>query len=227
MNPLCFRVPLVSGRSLPGKGHALLACFNPESIMPLTQGIYLEDGEPKHDSLLDWDRFWRPLRRFLWPQDAEQPDDDMGGENDYGAEFESVPLAGISYKDSIDSLVRRLSTQEKRDMQDNSPINVLQFPKTLRIEKSSAAIGSGVATHMQGEEVFALCSESLLALQELRHGIEHVLFDTLDRRGLNTRTLANLIEISPGVSRALTRRDTERIATEKLIEILENIQLHT
>jgi hypothetical protein len=195
--------------------------------MPLTQGIYLEDDEPKYDSLLDWDLFWRPLRQFLWPQDAEQPDDDIGGEKEYCAELESVPFTGISYKDSIDSLVRWLSTQEKRDLHDNSPINVLQFLKTSRMEKASTAIGSGVATHMRSEEVFELCRETLLALQELRHGIEHVLFDNLDRRCLNARTLANLIEVSPGVARALTRRNTERIATEKLIEILENIQPHT
>jgi hypothetical protein len=112
-NHLCYRVPLVMGKDDLGEGRTLLACFAPESIMPLSQGTYWEDGELKYDVLEDWFRFWKPLKRCFWPQE-EQPDEDWSDGNQYNPEVESLTLAGISYKDSINALVRWFSNCKER-----------------------------------------------------------------------------------------------------------------
>jgi hypothetical protein len=107
-NHLCFRVPLVTGRDASGRRRILLACFSPESIMPLSRGSYWEDHELKYDALEDWIRFWKPLRRCFWP-DEDKPDDNWGEGNQYNPEVESLTLAGTSYKDSINALICWLS----------------------------------------------------------------------------------------------------------------------
>lgn len=112
-NHLCFCLPLIVDRSDPASGLKLLACFAPESIVPLSKGLYWEDDELKHDFLEDWFRFWEPLKRCLWPLETEQPSRYPGDENELGPETERQTLAGISYKDSINALVKSWSESKE------------------------------------------------------------------------------------------------------------------
>ena len=59
------------------------------------------------------------------------------------------------------------------------------------------------------------------ALEELRHGIAHVLLDTIEKMSLDTWTVAHTLDRRPTVARNLLSQDTEDLTTEKMIECLQ------
>jgi hypothetical protein len=108
--------PIVCGQKRTGGGVKLLACFAPESIVPLQKGFYWEGAELKHDPLEDWYRFWEPLKRCLWPPEEGRrlESQDYGNELDH--ERETLTLEGISYKDSINA-VAKLWSESKEELE--------------------------------------------------------------------------------------------------------------
>jgi hypothetical protein len=40
-------------------------------MVPLTKGLYFEDGDLKYDSMEDWARLWFPLKQELWPDESD------------------------------------------------------------------------------------------------------------------------------------------------------------
>jgi hypothetical protein len=113
-NHLCFCLPLFVDRS--DRGLRLLACFAPESIVPLSKGLYFEGDMLKNDPLEDWCRFWVPLKRCLWLPENRRHSERQG--NDYGRdpEQERLTLEGISYKDSVYA-VAKLWSESKEELQ--------------------------------------------------------------------------------------------------------------
>jgi hypothetical protein len=109
-------------------------------------------------------------------------------------------------------------------MNRNSPI---PFPANARTKVTATGNEERDAACDRDAEVFQLCRETSLALQELRDGIVNVLFETLERVDLDSRRLASLIDVRLGVARVLIRKDVEEIATETLIEMLEKLQLQS
>src|SRR5271168_1045577 len=71
-NSLCFCFPVFIYRRAPGAELKHLVCFAPESVVPLSQGLYWEEDQLKNDSLEDWDRFWKPLRGCLRTNEVAQ-----------------------------------------------------------------------------------------------------------------------------------------------------------
>jgi hypothetical protein len=69
-----------------------------------------------------------------------------------------------------------------------------------------------------------VCIETAQALRELRHGVEYILFDTLERMDLDERDLVEILDERPSVVTDLMDRQTEGLTTERLIEILETIR---
>jgi hypothetical protein len=102
-NHLCFCLPLFVDRS--DRGLKLLACFAPGSIVPLSKALYFEGDMLKNDPLEDWCRFWGPLKRSLWPEDGQNSDRLCYG-NALDLELKRLTLEGISYKDSINAVVK-------------------------------------------------------------------------------------------------------------------------
>jgi hypothetical protein len=105
-NYLCFCVPLFVDRSDLRSGPKLLACFAPESVVPLSKGLYFEGDELKYDPLEDWCRFWKPLKRCLWPPERGPYSDCHGKRNGRDPEQERLTLEGISYKESVYAVAR-------------------------------------------------------------------------------------------------------------------------
>jgi hypothetical protein len=114
-NHLCFCLPLIVDRSDPGGGLKLLACFAPESIVPLSRGLYWEGDELKNDILEDWCRFWEQLKRCLWTEESQYSEYRCDG-SEPGVEREWRTLEGISYKDSINA-VAKLWSESKEQLQ--------------------------------------------------------------------------------------------------------------
>jgi hypothetical protein len=108
-------------------------------------------------------------------------------------------------------------------MHKNAPLSPIPFPVSSRAKGILEGNDNKVEARVQDKEIFELCRETLGALQELRHGIQFALFDMLEKLDLDARVLANLIEARPGATKTLLRKDTERLATERLIEILEKL----
>jgi hypothetical protein len=105
-NHLCFSLPLLVDRGAPGGGIKLLACFAPESMVPLQKGFYWEGDELKHDPLEDWCRLWEPLKRCLWPpkegrseSQSKENDLDPGGRGSRLKEFhtESPSMQSLDF----------------------------------------------------------------------------------------------------------------------------------
>jgi hypothetical protein len=105
-NHLCFCLPLFVDRSDPKGGIKLLACFAPESIIPLSKGLYWEGDELKCDPLEDWWRFWEPLKRCLWSPEKGRHSECQGQENELDPGQERLTLEGISYKESVYAVAR-------------------------------------------------------------------------------------------------------------------------
>jgi hypothetical protein len=113
-NHLCFCLPLFVDRS--DCGIKLFACFAPESMVPLSRGLYWEGDELKHDFLEDWCRFWEPLKRSLWSQEKARRSESHGNGNELDQEREMLTLEGISYKDSINAVLK-LWSESKEDLE--------------------------------------------------------------------------------------------------------------
>jgi hypothetical protein len=64
-NYLTFLFPMVKCTQRPATFDNLLICLHPSAAIPLSEGIYLEEGNVKLDTLEDWDRFWKPLSNAL------------------------------------------------------------------------------------------------------------------------------------------------------------------
>lgn len=117
LNHLSFCLPLFVDRSDPRAGVKLLACFAPESMVPLSKGLYWEGDELKHDFLEDWCRFWEPLKRSLWPREKARRSEHQGKVNELDSGRMRLTLEGISYKDSINAVVKFWS-ESKEELQD-------------------------------------------------------------------------------------------------------------
>jgi hypothetical protein len=115
-NHLCFCLPLFVDRSDSRGGLKLLACFAPESMVQLQRAYYWEGDELKHDLLEDWCRFWEPLKRCLWPPEEGRRSESQGNGNELDHERETLTLEGISYKDSINAVVK-LWSESKEELE--------------------------------------------------------------------------------------------------------------
>ncbi len=115
-NHLGFCLPLFVDRSDPRGGLKLLACFAPESIVPLSKGLYWDGDELKYDLLEDWCRFWGPLKRCLWSPERGIHSDWQCKVNELDPERERLTLEGISYKNSINA-VAKFWSESKEELQ--------------------------------------------------------------------------------------------------------------
>jgi hypothetical protein len=97
-------------------GLKLLACFAPESIVPLSRGLYWEDDELKEDLLEDWSRFWDPLKHRLWESENELQSECQEDRAELDPNAQRLTLAGTSYKDSIDAVVK-LWSESKEELE--------------------------------------------------------------------------------------------------------------
>ena len=107
-NHLCFCLPILMGRIGPEGTRTLLACFAPESIVPLSTGLYWENDDLKEDSVGDYILLSEVLERCLWPQHQSK-----GFGNSMESEQTNLMLGGISYGDSIQALVRMWSQSKE------------------------------------------------------------------------------------------------------------------
>ena len=73
LNALCFCFPVFIYRPAAGGELKHLVCFAPESVVPLSKGLYWEEDQLKGDALEDWDRFWKPLRQWHAASADEPP----------------------------------------------------------------------------------------------------------------------------------------------------------
>jgi len=101
--------------------------------------------------------------------------------------------------------------------------------KFLPVDKATPSISKNLVhatsrTEKQVVKIQEVCEGTSDALQELRHGIIYLLFETLDMIDLNTNTLAIRIEESIHIVKDLKQRETDRLTTERLIEILEKLR---
>jgi hypothetical protein len=106
---------VIVDRSDLGGGLKLLACFAPESIVPLQRGNYWEGDELKYDPLEDWCRFWEPLKRCLWTEKSENSEHQCDG-NEPDVDRKMLTLGGISYRDSINA-VAKLWSESKEELE--------------------------------------------------------------------------------------------------------------
>ena len=111
-------------------------------------------------------------------------------------------------------------------MHRRSPSRPLPFPPSSGMKATPASAPERLVC-ARDEEIFELCQETLGALQELRHGIEFALYDKLESIDLDVRRLANLIDEDLSVAHALIEKEVDELSTERLIEILEKLQLKT
>lgn len=113
-NALCFCFPLLQYRYAPAEELKLLVCFAPESVVPLSEGLYWEEDELKYDCLEDWDRIWKRLSRCLCPKEMRLHSESLVDGGERQADLGMLTLEGIPYKDSITALVRLWSESRER-----------------------------------------------------------------------------------------------------------------
>jgi hypothetical protein len=112
------------------------------------------------------------------------------------------------------------------DGQCNQKPQQLIFPSanntTRSISRNKA--NAKARAEKQDAKIHEVCEGTPGALQELRHGVIYVLFDTLEIIDMNAKTLAIKIDEPIRVIRALKQREIDQLPTERLIEILEKLR---
>jgi hypothetical protein len=113
-NSLCFCFPLfICG---PGAGGELkrLVRFAPESVVPLSNGLYWEENQLKVDALEDWDRFWKPLSGCLRTRELRQNAESVADNGELRTEPGVLTLEGVLHKESVTAVVRFWSQSRER-----------------------------------------------------------------------------------------------------------------
>jgi hypothetical protein len=98
---------------------------------------------------------------------------------------------------------------------------VITFPHNKVDTQPSEADLAAARTY--DAEIHELCRDTRQALQELRHGIINVLFDTLEKMGSDGWTLVQSLDERPSVVKNLIGRETDDLTTETLIDFLERL----
>jgi hypothetical protein len=62
---ITFQVPVLLSGVIRWKEEYALACLHPDTIRPLMEGLYLENGRVVGDIMEDWHMFWDPLKAAL------------------------------------------------------------------------------------------------------------------------------------------------------------------
>jgi hypothetical protein len=62
---ISFQVPVLLASVVRWNEESALVCLHPETIRPLMEGLYLENGRVLGDFLEDWCLFWNPLKSAL------------------------------------------------------------------------------------------------------------------------------------------------------------------
>jgi hypothetical protein len=118
-NALCFLTPLVALGDAGAEEPELIVSWSSKTIEPLTNALYIEDGEIKYDLLEDFDRVWSPIRKRLWPEywdqfdsttdDLNEPQDIPGqrSEEAYRSEFLAYLASMAGSKDLLEAAVSK------------------------------------------------------------------------------------------------------------------------
>lgn len=99
--------------------------------------------------------------------------------------------------------------------------SIIKFPEA---ELSPCTEVDREITKKHDAKIHEICSETSLALQELRHGVEYMLYDTMEMLNLDARTLVEVLDERPSVVRELMDRETDELTTERLIQMLETLR---
>jgi hypothetical protein len=112
------------------------------------------------------------------------------------------------------------------DGQRNRKPQPLVFPSlsTTAASESKDKSRAKALAEKRDAEIREICEATSGALQELRHGVIYVLFDTLEMIDLGARALADRIDEPVRLVREIRQRKTDRLTTERLIEILEKLR---
>jgi len=113
-NSLCFCFPLFRYKSARKGELTHLVCFAPESVVPLSNGLYWEEDQLKGDALEDWDRFWNPLSGCLRTEELRQNVESAADNGELWIGPELPTLEGVPYKESVDALVAFWSQSRER-----------------------------------------------------------------------------------------------------------------
>jgi hypothetical protein len=112
------------------------------------------------------------------------------------------------------------------DGQSNRKPQPLEFPSPDKTTPSMPTPKARAKARAEEQDaaIHEICEGTSGALQELRHGVIYVLFDTLEMINLNTKTLAVRIDEPIRLVREVKQRETDRLTTERLIDILEKLR---
>ncbi|RZU41106.1 hypothetical protein [Edaphobacter modestus] len=102
----------------------------------------------------------------------------------------------------------------------------IPFPKSRRGEVAVATEADKAADCEHAAKIHELCRDTSMALQELRHGILNVLYDTMEKLNLNTMTLVQVLDERPSAVQELVDRDADGIRIEMIVEYLERLQTY-
>jgi hypothetical protein len=103
---------------------------------------------------------------------------------------------------------------------------LIPFPARCQSRPRPATNEGGTATRVQEKQakIQDASEDTSGALQELRHGVIYVLFDTLEMINMDAKTLSVRIDEPIRVVGQLKQREADRLTTERLIEILEKLR---
>jgi hypothetical protein len=115
-NHLIFAVPLHVYRADPEADTDLHVCFDPETAIPLLQGLYWKDGDLRYDPEKDRLRFWKPVEKSLWETTTAEGSKCQDGHKERRTEQDWQTLEGVAYIDSLTACLKRWS-EEKQVLQ--------------------------------------------------------------------------------------------------------------
>jgi hypothetical protein len=104
----------------------------------------------------------------------------------------------------------------------NSPAsNPIPFPRRDGIPSTLADKTDVLA---RATEIHGFCRDISSALQEIRHAVLNILYDTLERLDLDATTLVQVLDERPSIVASLMERDAETISTETILHHLEALR---
>ena len=109
-NHLCFLLPLVALGGSQGTTPELLVRFSPFSTLPLSEGLYWEDGDLLYDALEDFVRFWTPLKECLCRGEMDSANDCQV----LSAEWGRTTVDEASFKEELTTHMMWLSQSKEK-----------------------------------------------------------------------------------------------------------------
>jgi hypothetical protein len=106
-------------------------------------------------------------------------------------------------------------------------LSSIPFPTTRRVKAITRSDADLALARERDADIYELCRETTMALQELRHWIDFTLREVIEKLDADPSTLAQMLDECPSVVEDIVNGEFDGLTTESMIEYLEKLRHRT